>query len=65
MICMVSSRPKCGSRFFFFFLGASMIFNAKSVFLVVNASLRWLNNVRGVYLIQVSLLLIGQHVWRH
>jgi hypothetical protein len=27
---------------------------------VVNASLHWLNNVSGVYLIQVSLLLIGQ-----
>jgi hypothetical protein len=27
---------------------------------MVNASLGWLNNVSGVYLIQVSLLLIGQ-----
>ncbi len=26
----------------------------------VNGSLRWLNNVVGVYLVQVSLLLIGQ-----
>jgi hypothetical protein len=34
--------------------------NAKSVFLAVNASLRWLKNVRGVHLPQVSLLLIGQ-----
>ena len=25
-----------------------------------NVSLRWLNNVSGVYLVQVSLLLIGQ-----
>jgi hypothetical protein len=33
--------------------------NAKSVFLAVNASLRWLNVV-GVYKVQVSLLLIGQ-----
>ncbi len=33
----------------------------KSVFLEVNASLRWLNNVTGVYLVQVSLLSIG---WR-
>ncbi len=32
-----------------------------SVFLAVNASLRWLNNVSGVYLVQVFLLLIGQH----
>jgi hypothetical protein len=44
-----------------------MIYNAKSVFLVVNVSLRWLNNavlsvlsVLSVYLVQVSLLLIGQ-----
>jgi hypothetical protein len=38
-----------------------MIFlNAKTVFLAVNTSLRWLNNVSGVYLTQVSLLLIGQ-----
>jgi hypothetical protein len=37
-----------------------MILNAKSVFLAVNSSLRWLNNVSGVYLVQVSLLLIGQ-----
>jgi hypothetical protein len=38
-------------------------YNAKIVFLAVNASLRWLNNVTVVacrYLIQVSLLLIGQ-----
>ncbi len=27
---------------------------------MVNASLRWLNNVVGVYLVQISLLLIGQ-----
>jgi hypothetical protein len=27
---------------------------------VVNASLRWLNNVVGVYLVQVSLLPVGQ-----
>jgi hypothetical protein len=36
------------------------LYNAKSVFLAVNASLHWLNNVIGVYLTQVSLLLIGQ-----
>jgi hypothetical protein len=39
--------------------------NAKSVFLVVNASLRWLNNVSGAYFVQVSLLLIGQQVLGH
>jgi hypothetical protein len=37
----------------------------KSVFLAVNASLRWLNNVSGVYLVQVSLLLIGQQGLGH
>ncbi len=34
--------------------------NTKSVFLVVNESLRWLNNVSGMYLVQVSVPLIGQ-----
>jgi hypothetical protein len=42
------------------FLGASMIYNAKSVFLAVNLSLRWLNNVSCLYLVQVSLLHIGR-----
>jgi hypothetical protein len=51
---MVSSRPKQSTRPVFKF------YNAKSVFLPVNASLRWLNNVSGVYLTQVSLLLIVQ-----
>ncbi len=30
---------------------------------MVNASLRWPNNAIGVYLVQVSLLLIGQQGW--
>jgi hypothetical protein len=30
------------------------------MFLAINASLRWLNNVSGLYLVQVSLLLIGR-----
>ncbi len=42
------------------FFGAQIIHNAKTVFLVVNANFHWLINVSGVYLIQVSLLLIGQ-----
>jgi hypothetical protein len=33
----------------------SKFLNAKSVFLAVNANLRWLNNVAGVYLVQVFL----------
>jgi hypothetical protein len=32
---------------------------------VVNAILRWINNVVGVYLVQVSLLLIGQQGMAH
>ncbi len=35
-------------------------FKTKSVFLAVNASLLWLSNVTGVYLVQVSLLLIWE-----
>jgi hypothetical protein len=42
-----------------------MIYNAKSVLLAVNARLSWLNNVTGVYLVQVSLLFIGQQGLRH
>jgi hypothetical protein len=42
-----------------------MIFNAYSVFLAVNASLCCLNNVSGVHLVQVSLLLIGQQGLGH
>jgi hypothetical protein len=37
-----------------------MIYNGKSVFLSGNVSLLWLDNVCGVYLVQVSLLLIDQ-----
>jgi hypothetical protein len=36
-----------------------MIYSAKSVFLAVNVSLRWFINVGGVYLVRVSLILIG------
>ncbi len=36
-----------------------LFYYAKSVFLAVNASLRWLNNVAGVHFVHVSLLLIG------
>jgi hypothetical protein len=49
-------------QIFIYFIAAQMFYNATSVFLAVNASLRWLNNVFGVYLLQVSLLLIGQQV---
>ncbi len=43
--------------------GESMILLRKKCFLAVNPSLRWLTNVRGAYLVQGSLLLIGQKVW--
>jgi hypothetical protein len=36
------------------------VYKARSVFFAVNASLHWLNKVTGVYLVQISLLLIGQ-----
>jgi hypothetical protein len=58
--CIESSRPKRGRGQFLNCLGAPMIFHAKSVFLAVIVSLRWLYNVRGVYLVQVLLLFIGQ-----
>ncbi len=45
---------------FKFFRCFNFFLYAKSVFLLVNASLLWLNNVSGVYLTLVSLLLIGQ-----
>ncbi len=41
-------------------VAAQMTLYLKNVYLAVNASLRCLNNVVGVYLIQVSWLLIGQ-----
>jgi hypothetical protein len=56
---MVSSRPKEGTRpVFKFFRCANDFKTAKSVLLAVNATLHWLNNVSGVYLIQVSLILL-------
>ncbi len=36
-----------------------MTLHRKSVFIAVNASFRWLNTVRGVYLVKVSFILIG------
>jgi hypothetical protein len=47
----VCSGPKQGTRpVLNFFAAPPMIFNAKSVFLEVNASLGWLNNVSGLIL---------------
>jgi hypothetical protein len=53
-----------GAIFFNFLAPQTDFNNAKSVFLAVNVSLRWFNNVVGVYLVQVSLLLVGQHLSR-
>jgi hypothetical protein len=39
-----------------------LLYIVKDVFLAVNACLRWHINVSSVYLIQVSLLLIGQQI---
>ncbi len=63
---MVSSIGlNSGRSHFLNFLAPQTDFNnAKSVFLANNESLRWFNNVVGVYLVQVSLLLIGQHLSR-
>jgi hypothetical protein len=60
MTCTVISRPKLGKGTFLKFLGAQMIYNAKSVFPAINASSRWFTNVVGVCLVHVSLLLICQ-----
>ncbi len=49
---------------FYNFLAAP-IFTWKCVFFAVSVSLHWLNIVSGVYLVQVPLLLIGQHCWGH
>ncbi len=56
---MVNSRLNRGRGQCLNFLAAQMILLLKSVFLAVYASLHWLNNVVGVYLVQVSLLLKG------
>ncbi len=47
-------------RCFTIFRCSNDFYNAKSIFLPVNASLGWLNKISGEYLIQVSLLLTGQ-----
>ncbi len=45
------------------------IYSAIYIFIPVNASLGWLNNIRGVYLVQITSLFIGQqglgHFFRH
>jgi hypothetical protein len=62
---MVSSRPKGDRAILKKFLGDPIIYNAKSVFHAVNASLLWLNNDSGVYFVQVFSLLTGQLGLRH
>jgi hypothetical protein len=57
--------PKWGHGQLLNFLVLKCFYNAKSVFLTANASLRWLNNVAGVYLVQVSLLFIGHQGLGH
>jgi hypothetical protein len=52
---------KRGRGQFLDFLGVPMILNAESVFLVVNASLQWLNKARRVNIAQFSLLFISRH----
>jgi hypothetical protein len=62
---MVSLSLNRGRGFLKNLLDAPIIYNAKSVVLAVNTSSRWLNNVSGVYLVQVSLLLIVQQSLGH
>jgi hypothetical protein len=54
LTCMVSPRPKYGTRQILKIFGVPMIITQKSVFLAVNANLRWLNNVSAVHFVQVS-----------
>jgi hypothetical protein len=44
-------------------MGPFFKFNAKSVFLVVNAILRWLYNVTGMYLARFPYFLLVSRVW--
>jgi hypothetical protein len=59
MTCMAGFKPKRRTGPFLNFLGSPTIFIAKSVFLSVNASLRWLNNGSCIFL---SFLLIRSGV---
>jgi hypothetical protein len=64
---MVSSspRPKQGTGpFFKIFQVLQRYYNAEYVFLTVNGSPSWLNNV-SVYLVQVSFRLLGQRGLGH
>ncbi len=58
-------RLKLGTRTVYKFCRCSNDFITQELylFLAVNAGLRWLNHVTGVYLGQVSLLLIFQQEW--
>ncbi len=62
MTCTDSSRPKKGTRPVFKIFSCLNDFIIQKVYvcLAVNAILCWLNNVFGAYIVQVSLLLIGQ-----
>ncbi len=57
MTCVVTCRPKQGTRPVFKFFRCYSDFFTQSVFLAVNASLCWLNNVTGV---RLTWFLIGQ-----
>jgi hypothetical protein len=65
MTSMVSLGENRGRGLLLNFLGAPMILSRKKCIPFGNESLRWLNNVPGVYLVQVSLLLIGLHGLGH
>jgi hypothetical protein len=60
MTCMVSSRPKQGTRPVLNFLGASIILFSKKC---ISRGLHWLNNVAGVYLFKCFLDSYVSRVW--
>ncbi len=64
MACLFSFRPKQGTGPFLKFQSNDWFYIAKSVFLAVNASLRWQNKVSGVYLVK-AFFLIGQDGLEH
>ncbi len=67
MTCMVSSRPKQGTRPVFNLFGSSNHFLTQKVYFsrLMRVCVGLIMLVHGLYLVQVSLLLIGQQAWGH
>ncbi len=62
---VLSLNRGCGQFLNFCRYSDDFLYNTKCVFLAVKENLGWLNNVIGVYLVQVSLLFIGQQCLGH